>query len=62
MGVDITRSRMGLEPLRKMSFEKQNLLLLRRVLKLLATLNMIIGEINIITITNIIISAQRTTF
>lgn len=53
---------MGLEPLRKMSFEKQNLLLLRRVLKLLATLNMIIGEINIITITNIIISAQRTTF
>lgn len=62
MGVDITRSLMGLEPLRKMSFEKQNLLLLRRVLKLLATLNMIIGEINIITITNIIISAQRTTF
>jgi hypothetical protein len=42
---------MGFDPLRKTSFEKQNLLLLRRVLKLLATLNMIIGEINIITTT-----------
>lgn len=42
---------MGLDPLRNKSFEKKNLLLLRRVLKLLATLNMIIGEINIITTT-----------
>ena len=44
---------MGFDPLRKTSFEKQNLLLLRRVLKLLATLNMIIGEINIITTTKL---------
>ncbi len=39
MGVDITLSLMGLDPLKKMSFEKKNLFWLRRSFMLLATLN-----------------------